>query len=366
MVYGICWCPVSKLDELRNIKVADSKTLTAVQRTNLFRNIQKCPWLGYQVDVINADRLSVEMMRRSDARTAPDARELLSDESSQSACASVCSRACVSRHKVSLNVISHDSAIQLIQDVIAHGVNVREVFVDTVGDAGKYQAKLEGIFPGVAITVSKKADSLFPIVSAASIAAKVTRDFHLESWQFSEEAPRPNGRSTPFASLHAHYLRCSRKLGSGYPGDPLTKIWLTNHLDPVFGYPSLVRFSWGTTKKILKNSAVQAEWGDEDEEEDENEVGEDDEEGGKGAQKMDRFFAKGVVSAEEAAARLEKAAAKESAAEAAAALQLKQADPNNKKFSLLHDSVTRKQHALPHTQRAGWFAQHKLDLATTF
>jgi len=64
MVYGICWCPIAKLDDLKALRVADSKTLTHAQRTGLFRAIQECPWLGYEVDVIGADRLSVEMLRR--------------------------------------------------------------------------------------------------------------------------------------------------------------------------------------------------------------------------------------------------------------------------------------------------------------
>lgn len=43
----------------------------------------------------------------------------------------------------SLNVISHDAAAEMIRAVQARGVKVTQVFVDTVGDPGMYQAKLE-------------------------------------------------------------------------------------------------------------------------------------------------------------------------------------------------------------------------------
>jgi hypothetical protein len=50
-----------------------------------------------------------------------------------------------------------------------------QVFVDTVGVAERYQDYLTKAFQGrIKFTVTKKADSLFPVVSAASICAKVS------------------------------------------------------------------------------------------------------------------------------------------------------------------------------------------------
>jgi ribonuclease H2 subunit A len=69
-----------------------------------------------------------------------------------------------------------------------------------VGSAEKYQAKLSLLFPDIDITVAKKADSLYPVVSAASICAKVTRDALLHSWKFLEN------------------VDVDRNFGSGYPG----------------------------------------------------------------------------------------------------------------------------------------------------
>ena len=40
-------------------------------------------------------------------------------------------------------------------------------------------------------------------------------------------------------------------LGSGYPSDPETKKWLQNNKHKIFGFPSLIRFSWNTCSNIL-------------------------------------------------------------------------------------------------------------------
>ncbi|CAI5517397.1 unnamed protein product [Closterium sp. Naga37s-1] len=40
------------------------------------------------------------------------------------------------------------------------------------------------------------------------------------------------------------------------PLDPATKAWLAGSVDAVFGFPSLVRFSWATAKTIMDASCV--------------------------------------------------------------------------------------------------------------
>ena len=96
------------------------------------------------------------------------------------------SRSMYKRGKYNLNTMSHDTAIGLVKGAIEAGVNVSEVYVDTVGPPEKYQAMLQGIFPSLTIVVAKKADSLYPCVSAASICAKVARDAALRDWKFPE------------------------------------------------------------------------------------------------------------------------------------------------------------------------------------
>lgn len=52
----------------------------------------------------------------------------------------------------------------------------------------------------------------------------------------------------------------ARELTVTGAADPDTKVWLEAHLDPVFGLPSLVRFSWSTAARLLGERAAPVRW----------------------------------------------------------------------------------------------------------
>ncbi|CAL7942437.1 unnamed protein product [Xylocopa violacea] len=232
MVYGISYAPLSRKQLLVDLGCADSKSLTEEKRDIIFDQIcEQHETIGWAVDVISPNVIANSMY---------------------------------SRVKASLNEVSMNSAIELAKMAIEAGARIAEIYVDTVGKPEKYQARLEQIFPDIKITVAKKADSTYPIVSAASICAKVSRDHAIRAWQFLE------------GSMTSNY-------GSGYPNDPETKKWLSENVDPVFGFPRIVRFSWSTAERILESKALSVEW---------EEV---EDEGNPGLQKISSFFARSPV-----------------------------------------------------------------------
>lgn len=217
MVYGIAYCPLEKQECLGELGFADSKTLTDEKRRELLRTASgHSDWFGWMLRVISPNSICNSMLNVA---------------------------------KYSLNAVSHDAAAGLVRRALSEGVDVREVYVDTVGPPDKYRAKLQAEFPDLSITVAKKADATYPIVSAASVCAKVARDGALEQWRFAE------GLDVP-----------PEAYGSGYPNDPVTRKFLTENVDSVFGFPSLVRFSWATADKVLEARAAAAvDWPEEEE-----------------------------------------------------------------------------------------------------
>ncbi|KAJ4347601.1 hypothetical protein N0V95_005295 [Ascochyta clinopodiicola] len=162
----------------------------------------------------------------------------------------------LSPNQYNLNAQAMDATIDLIKGVLARGVNVKEIYIDTIGKPEIYQKKLERIWPTISITVAKKADSLYPVVSAASVCAKVTRDAALDVCYESYHTPAE-------AAAHAQNNGGVKVAwGSGYPSDARTSTWLKANMDPVFGWGNECRFSWGTAKELLegKKAGLSVDW----------------------------------------------------------------------------------------------------------
>lgn len=97
--------------------------------------------------------------------------------------------------------------------------------MDALGPTKGHEAFLSNLFPGIRFTVEAKADSKYKIVSAASVAAKVTRDACLEEWVWEE--------AEPDAAVW------DSEVGSGYPGGkrpvspPLQRVLLTREPEKI-------------------------------------------------------------------------------------------------------------------------------------
>lgn len=227
MVYALCYLPLplhhSLLADTHHFD--DSKALTPLVRSQLMEKLctstsdlfQNCGW----------------------ATRTMSARDISSSQLKPNGA-------------YNLNAQAMDATIDLIQEVLDSGVNVREVYIDTIGPPMTYQRKLERIFPALSITVAKKADSLYPCVSAASVCAKVTRDAALDVLYTAYAGEDDIGQVA---------------WGSGYPSDVRCTNWMKENMNPVFGWGNECRFSWGTAKEMLeaKGAPCRADWPEADE-----------------------------------------------------------------------------------------------------
>jgi ribonuclease H2 subunit A len=230
MVYGVFYLPTIQSDPLlkQTHHFDDSKVLTPAVRSSLMEKLctestdlhSTCGWA---ISSISARDISAGMLKPAGV--------------------------------YNLNAQAMDATIELIKGVFARGVNIKEIYVDTIGSPAVYQAKLQRVFPNTNITVAKKADSLYPCVSAASVCAKVTRDAALEALY------RPHA-----AAVKGNEGDETMVWGSGYPSDGRCVSWMRTNMHPVFGWGPECRFSWGTAKDMLeaKGNTVKVDWPAED------------------------------------------------------------------------------------------------------
>jgi ribonuclease HII len=115
-----------------------------------------------------------------------------------------------------------------------------ECYVDAADvNETRFATEILSQVPSKPKIISKhKADELYPIVGAASILAKTTRDELVR--QIETELQK----------------KLDLPLGSGYPADPLTKKFLATWLKTYKKLPPHVRHSWKTAQNLLRKSKL--------------------------------------------------------------------------------------------------------------
>lgn len=171
------------LKHLRELGVRDSKSLTPHARATLFTKILEV------VDIVFVRRYSPSVIDKSN-----------------------------------LNELFVNAVISSIKTVLSTGIQVCEVYIDALSSPKHKKNLLENIPPNIKLIYEYKADVKYPVVAAASIIAKFLRDTHVNY-------------------LHSIY----GDFGSGYPSDPQTIKWLTEH--SLVEVP-IVRKTWSTLKKL--------------------------------------------------------------------------------------------------------------------
>jgi len=131
------------------------------------------------------------------------------------------------RHTINLNKIELEAVIEILGS-LNHWT---QAFIDAFDKNNeRLQLILRQNFEKE-IIAEHFADVNYPVVSAASVIAKVTRDREIDK-------------------LHELF---GVDFGSGYPSDPKTNKFLEDYYSSHKDLPSIARKSWGTAKKIIND-----------------------------------------------------------------------------------------------------------------
>lgn len=174
-----------------------------------------------------------QMNVRDSKKLTPERRELLAPEIQKVARCEVmvvpAKDIDVMRAEMSLN----DFEARLFASVIER-LHPETAYVDAVDvdEIDFKRAVLKDLPFEVEIVSQHEADDLFPVVSAASVVAKVRRD----------------------AEMRAIEAEVGQPLGSGYPSDPVTIAFLEKWIREKGSPPPHTRTTWDTTRRLLAES----------------------------------------------------------------------------------------------------------------
>ncbi|MEA2004191.1 MAG: ribonuclease HII [archaeon] len=172
---------------LKDLEVKDSKLLKPKRREELYTEIKNT---AEKIKTITIDAKTIDDLRKTKT----------------------------------LNIIE----LEAFTDII-NSLDAKTVYLDLPEHNSDFAERLKAkVKREIDLTAEHKADERYPVVSAASIIAKVTRDRKITDIEKDTGEP----------------------IGSGYPSDPQTKMFLKTHYEKNKNFPTFVRLSWGTVKKI--------------------------------------------------------------------------------------------------------------------
>ncbi|MBC7085957.1 MAG: ribonuclease HII [Methanomethylovorans sp.] len=186
-----------KLSSLKNLGVTDSKKLTPKKREHLAHQIRK---YAQKVYILEISPGQIDELRKVMTMNQ-------------------------------IMVLGFSRVLEELQPDMAY-VDAADVNATRFGEKLKaqYSKKYPEKARSLAIISEHRADAVYPVVSAASIVAKVRRD------ELIKELKNKIGID----------------FGSGYPSDPKTRLFLKNWTREHGALPDFVRHSWKTAENVLK------------------------------------------------------------------------------------------------------------------
>jgi len=190
MVMAGVICTSEQVTKLKALGVTDSKLLSEIKREELFEQVKEIV-TDYHVVSLSPKDI--------------DAKET---------------------RNISLNDLEAEANITILKKI-----NAKKAVVDCPStNPPAYKAQLQKELVGVELICEHKADLNYTEAAAASILAKVTRDREIEALK----------------------KEIGIDFGSGYPSDPKTKTFVTEHWNK---YPELFRKTWKTYQNAVSKSS---------------------------------------------------------------------------------------------------------------
>ncbi len=192
VICGVLFNPEA-IPKLEKLGAKDSKTLTPSRRLSLSKKIQS---LATKIEFRYVSATDIDRLRKRTTLNEIEVAEFVS---------------------------------------VAKSLNPKEVYLDAADvnaeRFGNKVSELSGLAAKGAVIISEhKADSKYPIVSAASIMAKVERDRII-------------------GEMHREY----GDFGSGYPSDPKTIGFVKELIKARRKLPPIIRKSWDSVQKIRES-----------------------------------------------------------------------------------------------------------------